>query len=130
MIHYRVSVTGNILVLPVVITLVVLLALGVGMWASALNVKYRDVGVVLPVLIQLWMFVSPVVYPSSIVPAKYHWLYALNPLAGILEGFRASLFGGEFDWLALSISTIFTLLLLVYSAYVFRRMERDFADIV
>ncbi len=130
MIYYGVSVTRAILMLPLLVALVALLALGFGMWTSALNVKYRDVSVMLPVLIQLWMFASPVVYPSSIVPAQYRWLYFLNPLAGILEAFRASLFGREFNWPALGISTIVTLTLLVYSAYVFRRMEKSFADIV
>lgn len=130
MIYYRVGITKAILVLPLLIILVTLLALGVGMWASALNVKYRDVGVVLPVLIQLWMFASPVMYPSSIVPARYQWIYNLNPLTGILDGFRSSLFGQEINWAALGISTGFTVALLVYSAYAFRRMEKNFADIV
>ncbi len=130
MIYYGVAVTKGILMLPVLIALVAFLALGFGMWTSALNVKYRDVGVILPVLIQLWMFASPVVYPSSIVPAKYRWLYDLNPLTGILEGFRASLLGQSFHWRALGISTVFTVLLLAYSAYTFRRMEKSFADIV
>ncbi|MGH9962906.1 MAG: ABC transporter permease, partial [Pyrinomonadaceae bacterium] len=130
MIYYGVGITKTILLLPALIALVTLLALGVGMWASALNVKYRDVGVMLPVLIQLWMFASPVMYPSSIVPPGYQWVYKLNPVTGILDGFRASLFGQEIDWAALGISTGFTIALLVYSAYAFRRMEKSFADIV
>jgi len=130
MIYYGVSVTGAILVVPLLVALVALLAFGFGMWTSALNVKYRDIGVMLPVLIQLWMFASPIVYPSSIVPAKYQWLYSLNPLVGVLEGFRSSLLGREINWPALGISTVFTLALLVYSAYAFRRMEKTFADIV
>jgi homopolymeric O-antigen transport system permease protein len=130
MVYYHIALTNAVLLLPVLVVLVALLALGFGMWTSALNVKYRDVGVALPVLIQLWMFASPVVYPSSIVPAKYQWLYNLNPMVGILDGFRAALFGREINWRALGISTVFTLLLLVYSSYSFRRMEKDFADIV
>src|SRR6185436_1738530 len=112
------------------IVLITLLALAVGMFASALNVKYRDVGVMLPVLIQLAMFASPVMYPSSIVPAKYQWIFKLNPLTGILDSFRSSLFGQRVDWAALGISTAFTVGLLVYSAYSFRRMEKSFADVV
>jgi len=81
-------------------------------------------------LIQLWMFASPVMYPSSIVPAKYEWIYKLNPMTGILNGFRSSLFGPGIDWTALGISTGFTIGLLVYSAYAFRRMEKSFADVV
>lgn len=130
MVYYSVTLTNAVLLLPVLVALITLLALGFGMWTSALNVKYRDVGVVLPVLIQLWMFASPVVYPSSIIPAKYQWLYNLNPMVGILDGFRAALFGRGINWSALGISTVFTLLLLVYSSYSFRRMEKDFADIV
>lgn len=130
MIYYGAGISKSILVLPFVVALTTLLALAVGMFASAVNVKYRDVGVILPVLIQLWMFASPVMYPSSIVPAGYEWLYKLNPLTGILNGFRSSLFGQEIDWTALGISTGFTIALLVYSAYSFRRMEKYFADIV
>lgn len=130
MIYYRVGISKTILVLPLVIVLITLLALAIGMWASGINVKYRDVGVALPVLIQLWMFASPVMYPSSLVPAKYEWLYRLNPVTGILDGFRAALFGQEIDWTALGISAGFTIGLLVYSAYAFRRMEKNFADVV
>jgi len=130
MIYYRVTVTWGLIMLPALVVLVTLLALGVGMWTSALNVKYRDIGVVLPVLIQLWMFASPVVYSSSLVPEQWRWVYALNPLTGIIEGFRASLFGRKFDWVALAFSTVVTLGLLTYSAYTFRRMERFFADLV
>lgn len=130
MIYYGVGISKTIVLLPIVILLITLLALGVGMWTSALNVKFRDVSVMLPVVIQLWMFASPVMYPSSLVPARYEWIYKLNPLTGILDGFRSSLFGQEIDWAALGISTAFTIGLLVYSAYAFRRMEKSFADIV
>jgi len=130
MIYYSVGITKSIVVLPIVIIIVILLALAVGMWAAALNVKYRDVGVVMPVLIQLWMFASPVVYPSKIVPARYAWIYRLNPLTGILDGFRAAVFGQQIDWTALGISTAFTIAVLIYSAYAFRRMEKHFADLL
>ena len=130
MIYYRVGVSSTILVLPIVVVLLSLLALSVGMWAAAVNVKYRDVGVALPVLIQLWMFASPVMYPSSLVPAKYGWIYKLNPLTGILDSFRASLFGQRIDWGALGISAAFIIGALIYSAISFRRMEKNFADVV
>ncbi len=100
------------------------------MLTSALNVKYRDIGVALPVLVQLWMFASPIVYPLSLVPAKWQRLYALNPVAGIVEGFRSSFFARKFDWRALGFSSILTFALLIYSAYTFRRREKEFADIV
>lgn len=130
LIYYRVDVTWHMAMLPVTLALVVLLALSLGMWSSALNVKYRDVGVVIPLALQLGMFVSPVAYPSSLIPQSWRWLYILNPMTGIIDNFRASLFGQSFDWLALAVSTLITLVLLFYSAYAFWRMERSFADIV
>lgn len=130
MLYYSVGITASLLMLPLLVILITLFALGFGMWLSALNVKYRDIGIALPVLIQLWMFVSPVLYPASLVPERWRWAYELNPLVGIIEGFRSSLFGRAFNWPALSVSVVVTLVLLVYSAYTFRRMERDFADLV
>ena len=131
MIYYGVAITWSILMLPVLVTLTTLLALGVGMWASALNVKYRDIRYALPFLIQLWMFASPVIYPASLMPQKWRWVLWLNPLTGIIEGFRSSVFGAnKFDWSALGLSTAITFAVLVYSGYNFRRMERVFADIV
>ena len=130
MAYYRVAVTWHLLMLALLVPLITLLALGVGMLISALNVKYRDIGMGLPVLIQFWMFASPIVYPSSLVPAKWQTLYTLNPVAGIVEAFRSSLFGKEFDWMALGFSSILTVALLIFSAYAFRRMEKEFADIV
>src|SRR6185295_11263610 len=85
MIYYGIAVTWSIAMLPALVFLTALLALGLGMWASALNVKYRDVRYALPFLIQLWMFATPIIYPSSIVPARWRWAVALNPLVGIIE---------------------------------------------
>jgi lipopolysaccharide transport system permease protein len=130
MIYYGVSISVNILALPGLFALTVLLALGVGMWLAAVNVKYRDVRYALPFLIQLWMFVSPIIYSSSIVPPKWRWLFALNPLTGIIEGYRAALFGRPFDWAALAISFGITTVVLALSVFSFRRMEREFADII
>jgi lipopolysaccharide transport system permease protein len=130
MLYYRVPPSNGLLALPVLVLLTLALALAVGMWMSALNVKYRDVRYALPFLIQLWMFASPIIYPSSLVPAKWHWLMSLNPLSGIVEGYRASLFSLPFDWRALGVSALLTLLALTYSLFTFKRMERSFADIV
>lgn len=130
MIYFRVGITPGLLMAPVMIVLLSLLALGLGMWTSALNVKYRDVGLALPVFIQLWMFVSPVVYPLTLVPERWRFVYSLNPLVGIIEGFRAALFGKSFNWQALGISAIVTVALLVYAGYVFKRREKTFADII
>ena len=121
--------------LPALVALVTLLALGVGMWASAVNVKYRDVGIALPVFVQLWMFTSPVVYPSSMVYASgaapiWLRLYTLNPMVGIIDNFRAVLLGGPFNRGGLVTSVVITLIVLVYAAYEFRRTEKHFADII
>lgn len=130
MIYYNISPTWNLLMLPVLVALITVLATAVGMWLSALNVKYRDIRFALPFLIQLWMFVSPIIYPASILPAKWRWLLELNPLTGIIEGFKSALFGVPFNWTSLAISAVLTLLSLVYATFSFSRVERRFADIV
>src|SRR5437764_243350 len=105
MVYYGVGVTWGLLLLPVLMILVTLLALGVGMLLSALNVKYRDIRQVLPFMVQIWMFLSPVIYPSALVPGKWRWVFALNPMTGIIEGFRAALFGRtQIEWNILAVS--------------------------
>jgi homopolymeric O-antigen transport system permease protein len=131
MIYYRIHLTWAILMVPPLVVLATLLALGVGMWLSALNVKYRDIRYAIPFLIQLWMFASPIIYPLSMVPAKWKWVLTLNPLTGIIHNFRIALFGNQpFDWKSLGVSALVTVVVLIYSAFSFRRMERHFADIV
>lgn len=130
MIYYHISLNWGALMFPFVVFLTALLALGVGMWLSALNVKYRDVRFALPFLVQLWMFVSPVIYPTSFLPVRFRWLLTLNPLTGIIEAYRSSLFGRPFNWGALATSTAITLAVLAYSSYAFHRMEKNFADII
>jgi homopolymeric O-antigen transport system permease protein len=131
MIYYRVHLTWGIAMVPVLVLLATLLALGVGMWLSALNVKYRDIRYAIPFLMQLWMFASPIIYPVSMLPAKWQWVMMLNPLTGIIHNFRVALFGNQaFDWRSLGVSALITVGVLIYSAFSFRRMERHFADIV
>jgi len=130
MVYYRVAITVQILFLPLLVLLTALFSLGVGTWMSALNVKYRDVRFALPFLIQLWLFVSSVILPSSSIPQKWRWLLLLNPMSGIIEGYRSALFGLPFDWPALSIAAVLTLLVLLYAIYAFARVERSFADII
>lgn len=130
LVYYGFVVTWSYLMLLPLILLTTLLALGFGIWFSALNVKYRDVRYALPFVIQVWFFISPIIYPSSLVPEEWRWLTALNPVAGIIESFRASLFGRGLPWSALAYSTAFTLGMLVYSSYAFRRMERSFAELI
>jgi lipopolysaccharide transport system permease protein len=128
--YYGVTLTLNILLLPLFVSLMALLALGVGLIAAAVTVKYRDLRHALPFIIQLWMFASPVIYPTSIVPEQWKWLVTINPVAGIIEGFRASLTGRHFDWVHAFISAVITLAVLVCSVYIFRRFEDTFADVV
>ena len=130
MFYYRVEITIQILFLPVLILLTALFSLGVGTWMSALNVKYRDVRFALPFLIQLWLFVSSVIVPSSAVPEKWRWLLWFNPMSGIIEGYRSALFGLPFDWASLGIASTLTLLGLLYATFAFNRVERSFADII
>jgi lipopolysaccharide transport system permease protein len=128
--YYGVTLTLNVLLLPVFILMMALLALAVGLLSAAVTVKYRDLRHALPFIIQLWMFASPVIYPTSIVPERWRWLVIINPVAGIIEGFRASLTGRHFDWVHVSISAVITLAVLVGSVYIFRRFEDTFADVV
>jgi lipopolysaccharide transport system permease protein len=128
--YYGVAPTLNLALLPLFVLLAVLLALAVGMLISALTVKYRDLRHALPFLIQFWMFASPVIYPSSIMPDRLRSLMALNPLTGIIEGFRTALFGGNFDHTAISLAVILTTALLAFSYYHFRRIEETFADLI
>ena len=130
MFYYGVALSINILMLPVLVILTSLLAIGVGMWMSALNVKYRDIRYALPFLIQLGMFATPIIYPASLVPEKWRWLLFINPLAGQIEAYRSAFFGTEFNWLALGISGVITFAILFYAAITFKRMEKSFADII
>jgi lipopolysaccharide transport system permease protein len=116
--------------LPLLATCTALLAMAIGLAFSALNVKYRDVRYALPFVVQLWMFASPVVYPLSLVPERWRWAVAINPMAGLIEGYRAALFGRTFDLGSLFTSLIETAALLAFSAFVFRRAERSFADVI
>jgi len=130
MAYYGVALSsGAAMVIPLAM-LTTMLAVGVGMGMSALNVKYRDVRHAMPFAIQLWMFATPIIYPASLIPSKWRWLLWANPLSGLIEGFRAALFHRAFNWPALAVSTALAMVVLVGSAYVFRQMEREFADVI
>jgi lipopolysaccharide transport system permease protein len=118
-----------ILFIPLV-ALTALTAAAVGIWSSALNVKYRDVRYALPFAIQILMFLTPVIYPVSFVPPRWRWVLRLNPLSGIIEGFRDAIFGRPFNWSGLLISTVITFALLAVAVSVFRHMEQEFADVI
>ena len=120
-----------ILSLPFFITVALLAAVSVGIWLAALNVRYRDVGHAVPFLIQIWMFASPVAYPVSVVPEKWRLLYSLNPLAGVIEGFRWAMLGKESpDFVVIGISTLAMIALLFSGIVYFRQTERTFADLI
>ncbi len=128
--YHRVGVSAGILALPLLGVLTAALALAAGIFLAALNVRYRDVRYALPFLIQIWMFASPVIYPASLLPGRWRWVLALNPMAGLIEGYRSSLFHRDLDWLGLGISTLSIFALLLAGTHVFREMEKSFADII
>ena len=127
---YRVNLSWKLLLFPLVVLLLVVFTLALAILFSCINVHYRDVGIALPVLMQLWMFASPVVYSEAIVPVKWQRVYALNPLVGIIQGFRAASLGTEVPWFGLSATIVFTIVLLIAASLVFRQTEKTFADIV
>lgn len=130
MLWYRVLPGIEVLLVPLFVLLATVFAFGLGLWIAALNVEYRDIRIVIPWILQIAMYVTPVVYPLSALPEKYRVLAALNPMAGIVEGFRATLFGTPIPYTALLWSIGVSLLLLFSGAFYFRRVERRFADIL
>ena len=130
MLVYGVAPTPAVAVIPVLVVAMLLTVTGVGCWLAALNLQYRDVKFLVPFLVQVWMYASPVIYPSSMVPARYRGLYALNPMVGVIDGFRAALLGtGPVPWAAVATSCGVGLLLLGTGVLYFRRTERVFADV-
>jgi lipopolysaccharide transport system permease protein len=131
MLWYQIWPTLGIVALPLFIGMALATSLSVSMWLSAINVKYRDVASVVPLMTQLWMFTSPVLYPSSMVPERLRSWYALNPMAGVIEGFRWALLGKEHpDWNIVMISGGVVCVLLLTGIIFFKRVERTFADII
>jgi len=131
MVYYQVFPTVALLFLPLFLLLAVATALAVGLWLSALNVQYRDVRYVIPFLTQFWFFLTPIAYPSSLVPAWLRPFYGLNPMAGVVEGFRWALLGSNSDiGILIWVSVAVVLILLVGGVFYFRRMESTFADVI
>lgn len=130
MIWYGIGWTWNLAVAPLLVVLLVFSALGVGTILSALTVAYRDFAHITPFIVQIWMYVTPVIFPTNLVPDKWRWLLYLNPMTGLIEGFRSSFLGRPFDLVGLaSCFGIVVVLFLVGIAY-FERVERRFADII
>jgi len=131
MFYFHIYPTIMILLVPFLVVLMMLTATGVGMFLAALNAKYRDIRYTIPFLVQLWMFASPIVYPASLIPEKYRLLYALNPMVGIIEGFRSALLGTvAFPTQMILISMTVSVALFVFELFYFKQVEQHFADII
>ena len=131
LLYAGIPLTWKVVTLPAFILLAMLTALGLSLFTSAMNVKYRDVGHAIPFVIQIWMYLSPIVYPVSLVPEHWRWLYGLNPMAGVIEGFRWALLGRTAPDPVVMAESLIVLLFIVLSGLVyFRKMEREFADII
>lgn len=131
MLYYRIQPSWELLFWPLLAMPLALLVLGVGMILSALNVKYRDVKYAIPFAVQIWLFLTPIIYPTSIVPERFRPLTALNPLTGLIEGFRAALLPDRsIQWSSVAVSTATILVVVVVGAAYFRKSEQEFADVI
>jgi lipopolysaccharide transport system permease protein len=131
MLYYGISLTSNVLWIPLLLLLALVTALGVGFWLSALNVEFRDVRYVLPFVVQLWLFATPIAYPSTLLSEPWRAIYGINPMVGVVEGFRWALLGtATRPGPAVLISSVTAVAVLVAGALYFRAMERNFADVI
>jgi lipopolysaccharide transport system permease protein len=131
MFYYQIAPTSNIWTLPFFLLLAVITALGVGLWLSAMNVLYRDIGYMIPYITQLWFYLTPIVYSASEVPERWQFIYALNPMVGVVEGFRWALLGSSDPPSSMiAVSAAIAIVIFISGMYYFRRMERTFADMV
>ena len=130
MVYFDIGWSMNLIAVPFLIIAVIFIALGVGTLLSALTVTYRDFRYVLPFMVQFWMYATPVVYPASLFPEKWQWVLFLNPMAGLIEGFRSAFLGRPFDWIGISISMSVAVIVFLLGIFYFEKMERRFADII
>ncbi len=131
MLYWNISLTAKVLWIPLFLVLALVTSLGVGLWLSALNVRFRDVRYTVPFLVQIWMYSTPIAYPSSLLSEPWRTVYGLNPMAGVVEGFRWAMLGTETQpGPLIMVSAVVATLLLVTGAFYFRRAERMFADVV
>jgi lipopolysaccharide transport system permease protein len=129
MVYYRIYPTPTMLAVPPLLALAVMASVGAGMWLSALNVDYRDFSNILPFLVQVWMFATPVAFSSTLLEEPWRTLYGLNPMTGVIEGFRWALLGQQPMFAQMFLSALVSVVLLVTGAFYYRRTERTFADI-
>ncbi len=128
---FDIAIPINILAVPIIIFFNLLIAVGIGIWFAALNVYYRDFTYILPFIIQLWMYASPLAYSSSVIPSKWRWIYDLNPMVGIIDAFRWAILGTtDFPLTAFVYSMVMGVLLFSVGLIIFRRLERGFADVI
>lgn len=130
MIYYGIGWSMNLLAVPMLVVAVIFIALGVGTLLSALTVTYRDFRYVVPFMVQFWMYATPVIYPASLFPQKWQWVLYLNPMAGLIEGFRSAFLGRPFDFTGIAISMTVAVVVFVFGIFYFEKMERRFADII
>ncbi len=131
MLYYGITLTAAIWTVPLFVALSAITALAVGIWLAVLNVEYRDIRYAVPFLIQFWLFATPIAYPSSLVPPQWRVLYGINPMVGVVDGFRWALLGTDsLPWATLTASTLTVVVLLVGGLFYFRRCEMTFADVI
>jgi len=132
MVFYNVIPSSTVFFLPLFVLFAVVTSLGIGLWFSALNVEYRDVKYVVPFIVRMGLYISPVGFLSSVVPEKYQFLYSLNPMVGVIDGFRWCLLGGKVTpyWAGFWLSACLAVILLICGMFYFKRMERTFADVI
>ena len=130
MLYYRILPTWNLLYLPLFIFLMMSIAAGIGMWLSALAIRYRDINHAMPFVVRMLIYTAPIVYSASSIPESYRLIYSFNPIVGVIEGFRACLLGTSIPWVYIWPGIISTVLLLMGGAFYFKRMERVFVDVI
>jgi lipopolysaccharide transport system permease protein len=131
MLYYGILPTANVIWLPLFLILEIATALGIGLWLAAMNVQFRDIRYLLPFLTQFWLFATPIAYPSSLLGEPWRTVYGVNPMVGVIEGFRWALLGTQTSpGPIIAVSSLVALLVLVTGAYYFKRMEKTFADVV
>ena len=130
MFYYQISPTRNLVYLPLLVLLMMVIPTGIGLWFSALAIRYRDVKFAMPFVIRMLIYSAPILYPLSAIPEQYRFLYSLNPIVAVIEGYRASLLGMPMPWESILPGSLVAVLVLIFGAIYFRRMERVFVDVI